>query len=194
MLVRHGRPPAAAAVGLERVAYRPLRKRGAKPLIFLITAIGMSFVLQEIRALRAAEVRRPRRHQRAAADQAGRSEGAVHDLRRAGHQHHDRHHRVRGGARARHRDPHQPHQVRPRHPGGRPGPEHRDADGRLAGAGHHADLPHRRRARRRRGDCCTRSRSRRASSTPAASSSASRRSAPRCSAASATCAVRCSAA
>ena len=38
----------AAAVGLERVAYRPLRKRGAKPLIFLITAIGMSFVLQEI--------------------------------------------------------------------------------------------------------------------------------------------------
>ncbi|MBD0322840.1 MAG: branched-chain amino acid ABC transporter permease, partial [Aldersonia sp.] len=38
----------AAAVGLERVAYRPLRRRGAKPLIFLITAIGMSFVLQEI--------------------------------------------------------------------------------------------------------------------------------------------------
>ncbi|MGW4243762.1 branched-chain amino acid ABC transporter permease [Nocardia sp. NPDC004722] len=36
-----------AAVALERVAYRPLRKRGAKPLIFLITAIGMSFVLQE---------------------------------------------------------------------------------------------------------------------------------------------------
>ncbi|WP_405497782.1 branched-chain amino acid ABC transporter permease [Nocardia sp. NBC_00511] len=36
-----------AAVGLERIAYRPLRKRGAKPLIFLITAIGMSFVLQE---------------------------------------------------------------------------------------------------------------------------------------------------
>ncbi|GAA2069614.1 branched-chain amino acid ABC transporter permease [Williamsia deligens] len=35
------------AVGLERVAYRPLRKRGAKPLTFLITAIGMSFVLQE---------------------------------------------------------------------------------------------------------------------------------------------------
>jgi branched-chain amino acid transport system permease protein len=37
----------AAAVGLERVAYRPLRKRGAKPLTFLITAIGMSFVIQE---------------------------------------------------------------------------------------------------------------------------------------------------
>ncbi|MFR9753055.1 branched-chain amino acid ABC transporter permease [Nocardia sp. 004] len=37
-----------AAVGLERAAYRPLRMRGAKPLAFLITAIGMSFVLQEL--------------------------------------------------------------------------------------------------------------------------------------------------
>ncbi|RJO69227.1 branched-chain amino acid ABC transporter permease [Nocardia panacis] len=37
-----------AAVGLERIAYRPLRRRGAKPLIFLISAIGMSFVLQEL--------------------------------------------------------------------------------------------------------------------------------------------------
>jgi branched-chain amino acid transport system permease protein len=36
-----------AAVGLERIAYRPLRKRGAKPLVFLITAIGMSFIIQE---------------------------------------------------------------------------------------------------------------------------------------------------
>lgn len=36
-----------AAVGLERVAYRPLRKRGANKLAFLITAIGISFVLQE---------------------------------------------------------------------------------------------------------------------------------------------------
>ena len=35
------------AVGVERLAYRPLRKRGARPLVFLITAIGMSFVLQE---------------------------------------------------------------------------------------------------------------------------------------------------
>ena len=37
----------AAAVGLEVVAYRPLRKRNARALTFLITAIGMSFVLQE---------------------------------------------------------------------------------------------------------------------------------------------------
>jgi branched-chain amino acid transport system permease protein len=36
-----------AALGLEAVAYRPLRKRNAKSLSFLITAIGMSFVLQE---------------------------------------------------------------------------------------------------------------------------------------------------
>ncbi|QWF85598.1 High-affinity branched-chain amino acid transport system permease protein LivH [Amycolatopsis sp. CA-230715] len=36
------------AVVLERVAYRPLRKRGAPRLAFLITAIGASFVLQQI--------------------------------------------------------------------------------------------------------------------------------------------------
>lgn len=35
------------AVGLERIAYRPLRKRNAPSLVFLITAIGASFVLQE---------------------------------------------------------------------------------------------------------------------------------------------------
>jgi branched-chain amino acid transport system permease protein len=38
----------SAAVGLELIAYRPLRKRNARPLTFLITAIGMSFVLQEV--------------------------------------------------------------------------------------------------------------------------------------------------
>ncbi len=37
----------SAAMGLELVAYRPLRRRNARPLAFLITAIGMSFVLQE---------------------------------------------------------------------------------------------------------------------------------------------------
>ena len=36
-----------AAVGLERFAYRPLRKRNAPSLVFLITAIGASFVIQE---------------------------------------------------------------------------------------------------------------------------------------------------
>ncbi|EKF23735.1 branched-chain amino acid transport system / permease component family protein [Mycolicibacterium hassiacum DSM 44199] len=37
----------ATALGLEAVAYRPLRRRNAGRLSFLITAIGMSFVLQE---------------------------------------------------------------------------------------------------------------------------------------------------
>jgi branched-chain amino acid transport system permease protein len=37
----------SAAIALEAVAYRPLRRRNARSLAFLITAIGMSFVLQE---------------------------------------------------------------------------------------------------------------------------------------------------
>ena len=36
---------------LERIAYRPLRRRGASRLAALISAIGMSFALQEIFAL-----------------------------------------------------------------------------------------------------------------------------------------------
>lgn len=40
------------AVGLERVAYRPLRKRNAPPLISLISAIGASFALSELMGLR----------------------------------------------------------------------------------------------------------------------------------------------
>jgi branched-chain amino acid transport system permease protein len=34
------------AVLLERIAYRPLRRRNAPPLVFLITAIGASFTIQ----------------------------------------------------------------------------------------------------------------------------------------------------
>jgi branched-chain amino acid transport system permease protein len=34
------------AIILERVAYRPLRKKNAPPLVFLITAIGASFTIQ----------------------------------------------------------------------------------------------------------------------------------------------------
>ncbi|GAA5160566.1 MULTISPECIES: branched-chain amino acid ABC transporter permease [Amycolatopsis] len=37
----------ATAVALERVAYRPLRKRNAPRLVFLITAIGASFAIQQ---------------------------------------------------------------------------------------------------------------------------------------------------
>jgi branched-chain amino acid transport system permease protein len=40
-----------AALILERIAYRPLRRRGASRLAALISAIGMSFALQEIFAL-----------------------------------------------------------------------------------------------------------------------------------------------
>ena len=77
----------AAAVGLERVAYRPLRRRGAKPLTFLITAIGMSFVIQEfVHFVLPKFVDGLGGTQRATADQAGRPEDAVRDLRRPGHQ------------------------------------------------------------------------------------------------------------
>ncbi|GAA4961355.1 branched-chain amino acid ABC transporter permease [Actinoplanes utahensis] len=36
------------ALAIERVAYRPLRKKNAPPLVFLITAIGVSLVLVEV--------------------------------------------------------------------------------------------------------------------------------------------------
>jgi branched-chain amino acid transport system permease protein len=36
------------ALAIERIAYRPLRRRNAPPLIFLITAIGLSLVLVEV--------------------------------------------------------------------------------------------------------------------------------------------------
>src|SRR3954471_18239413 len=41
-----------AAVVMERVAYRPLRRRGAPRLAALITAIGISLFLQELFAIR----------------------------------------------------------------------------------------------------------------------------------------------
>ncbi|RKN50707.1 branched-chain amino acid ABC transporter permease [Micromonospora endolithica] len=36
------------ALAIERIAYRPLRRKNAPPLIFLITAIGVSLVLVEV--------------------------------------------------------------------------------------------------------------------------------------------------
>ncbi|MDP8976143.1 MAG: branched-chain amino acid ABC transporter permease [Actinomycetota bacterium] len=42
----------AAAVVMERVAYRPLRRRGAPRLAALITAVGISLFLQELFAIR----------------------------------------------------------------------------------------------------------------------------------------------
>jgi branched-chain amino acid transport system permease protein len=38
---------AGTALAVERIAYRPLRRKGAPPLIFLITGIGVSLVLVE---------------------------------------------------------------------------------------------------------------------------------------------------
>jgi branched-chain amino acid transport system permease protein len=43
---------AITAVAMERIAYRPLRRRNAPRLAFLITAIGVSLALQELFALR----------------------------------------------------------------------------------------------------------------------------------------------
>lgn len=43
---------AVVALGLERLAYRPLLRRGAPRLIALISAIGLSFVLAELMGLR----------------------------------------------------------------------------------------------------------------------------------------------
>ncbi len=47
-LVTGGLTGACIAWGLERVAYRPLRRRGAPKLAFLISAIGMSFLLSAL--------------------------------------------------------------------------------------------------------------------------------------------------
>ena len=41
-----------SGVLIERIAYRPLRRRNAPRLAFLIAAVGLSFVLQELFALR----------------------------------------------------------------------------------------------------------------------------------------------
>ena len=47
-LLSGGLTGAIIAWGLERVAYRPLRRRGAPKLAFLISAIGMSFFLSQL--------------------------------------------------------------------------------------------------------------------------------------------------
>ncbi|MEU4236522.1 branched-chain amino acid ABC transporter permease [Actinoplanes sp. NPDC026619] len=46
-VIAAGAASGATALVLERVAYRPLRKRNAPPLIFLISAIGASVALME---------------------------------------------------------------------------------------------------------------------------------------------------
>lgn len=52
MVLAGGVVASIGAVLLERLAYRPLRKRGAPRLAFLISAIGASLFVQELLALR----------------------------------------------------------------------------------------------------------------------------------------------
>ncbi|GIJ12437.1 branched-chain amino acid ABC transporter permease [Micromonospora andamanensis] len=47
-LIVAGLASGGTALAIERIAYRPLRRKNAPPLIFLITAIGLSLVLVEI--------------------------------------------------------------------------------------------------------------------------------------------------
>ena len=50
---------ASMALAIERIAYRPLRKKNAPPLIYMITAIGCSLVLVETFGFVLAAVLRP---------------------------------------------------------------------------------------------------------------------------------------
>ncbi len=76
-----------SAVALERLAYRPLRKRGAPSLVFLITAIGASFVIQEFvhYILPKLTDNKLGGSERARPDPARGAEGAIHGRRRFGH-------------------------------------------------------------------------------------------------------------
>lgn len=47
---------AGTALAVERIAYRPLRRKNAPPLIFLITAIGCSLALMEVFGFLLAEI------------------------------------------------------------------------------------------------------------------------------------------
>ena len=133
-----------SAVLLERIAYRPLRKRGASRLAALISAIGASFFLQELLAIWLG--RRP--DQNPAGDEQGH---AVQHRIRPGTQ------RQGAGRGGRRRDDaaagavreHEP--ARPRHPGHGPGSRDRGADGREHRPGGDGDVPARRHPGRRRG-------------------------------------------
>ena len=180
------------ALAVERIAYRPLRKKNAPPLIFLITAIGCSLVLVEIFGF----VLRGLLRRRRSAGRRSASPVADPDARRCSPSATSRITNIQVfiilGAVAddgRARPVREPDPPRPRRPRRGPGPRHRGPDGRQPGPGDHADLRPRWRHGRCRGAAATPSASASPSST-SASSSASRRSPPPCSAASATCAAR----
>ncbi len=124
----------SAAMGLEFIAYRPLRRRNARPLTFLITAIGMSFVLQEfvhfvlpkiIKGYGGSNAQQP--------IILVQPKNSVPHLRCHGLQRHagDRRGGAGPGGVDRHRD--QPDQVRPRDSRGGSGPDYSDADGGYPG-------------------------------------------------------------
>ena len=112
----------SAAVGLEFIAYRPLRRRNARSLTFLITAIGMSFVLQEF-----VHFVLPKLLKGYGGSNAQQPIILVQPKTQFtvfgadGHQRHHRDHRRGADLRAAHGFRDQPHQVRPRHPRGGPG-------------------------------------------------------------------------
>ena len=147
----------SAAIGLEFVAYRPLRRR-QRPLADLPDHRDRLFVRATgIRPLRAAEAaQRLWRQQRAAADHPGTAQDSVHHFRRHSLQRHPGDHYGRVDPRGTHRSRDQPNEVRPRHPGRGPGPQHRDADGGVPRAHHHVDVPARRPAGRGGRAACTR--------------------------------------
>ncbi len=139
-----------AAVGLERVAYRPLRRRGAPALVFLITAIGMSFIIQEFVHFVLPKL-------------TGGTLGGVNAQQPIRLVQPEVQFTI-GGAPVTNitlviilsalvlalaTDMFINRTNRPRHPRRRAGPGDRDPHGRLARARHHADVPHRRHPRRR---------------------------------------------
>ena len=113
----------------EFVAYRPLRRRNARPLTFWITAIGMSFVIQEfVHFIRRKLIHGYGGNANSRSSWCNR-EVQFHGAGRPRQQRDARDHRGRHRFRTadRHRD--QPHQVRPRHPCGCAGPDDGHADG-----------------------------------------------------------------
>ena len=140
-----------AAVGLEFVAYRPLRRRNARSLTFLITAIGMSFVLQEF-----VHFVLPKLLKGYGGSNAQQPIILVQPKTQftifgaLGLQRHDRDHRGGVDLRGAHRLRDQPDEVRSRDPRRRTGSDHRDVDGCLTRTHHHDDVLDRRPARRRR--------------------------------------------
>ena len=146
------------AVAMERIAYRPLRRRNAPRLAALITAIGVSLFLQELFAVRYGR--------EILGLPPGPGEAAAGVDRRGRHPH-----RQGAGGRGGGDPDGRPGAVRgqvppgPGHPGHRPGPGDGGHDGRRHQPGRRADVPAGRPPGRRRRDPVRRSSSRRPATT-----------------------------